>query len=413
MGSSSEKKLAKNEECTVFYQEIINTIDYMIEKTNPGEKSGLRTEKRGRKATTNNESRGLEEAEDKVNWEELLYKKIIERTFEEYKVEDLRKLKSLVEILTGLSMSVEAKAAVKALDYLQFIKIFCDIYNDSGNPVEYFIALLGHSTDPVSFEATAYKIFKIVFFRQNPAKIAFYDLSLIANLWRLHFREDAYIKSVVRRLCYNFVMDISLTHVANGKYIISKRFMRGFAVKIESLINTFNGLVNEMPIDQSIIPKIIFVFLIFHIEKRSIFLQNFGEPELFYCAVRTFYSGIEFAKKLENFIKTRLFWEFKTENTKYTIDKLFQTIYKHEYKKIIGSIKPTKIISGKYSTRNVGVPSCTINQKRHIIKTSVLNVTPKVNRSKTVNAFSPLSQRIGEAAGIRDNFDSKRKLNFK
>lgn len=408
MGSAPEKRLAKNEECAVFYRELTSTLRLMMERMGPGERAEQRVEKRGRKPK-NPEAR----AQEPVGDGDAVHRDVIEKVFEGYDIESLRRLRSLVAVLGNLSMSVESRVSASVQDYLEFIRQFCDIYDGTGNPMGHFMALLGYSTDPASFEVAGYKIFKILFFRQNPPKIAFYDVSLAASLWRAHFRDSAYFRSILRRMCYNFVVDTGLTHVANGRYVISRQFMREFAEKIEALVNAFNGLVSEMPIDGSAIPKIVFVFLIFHIERRSVFLSSFGEPELFYCVVRTFYSGTGFAKRLENFIKTRLLWEFRTEDTGYTIDRLFQTVYKYEYKRFIGSIKPARIISGKYSTRSVGVPSCSISQERRAIKTSVLNVTPRVNRARTVSAFSPLSQRIGEVAGIRDNFDSKRRLNFK
>lgn len=152
----------------------------------------------------------------------------------------------------------------------------------------------------------------------------------------------------------------------------------------------------------------------FYAETRdSIFLKNYSISDLFYCAVHTFYQASGFSRKLEYFIKTRLFWTFVAEKNRVSIESIYQSIYKYEYLKIIGELRVAQPVYFKYSFTESESSSSTLSSiSKGFLKANVVSDAPKINKNRSVKVFSPLSQRIAAARGLRESLDSKRKLNF-
>lgn len=399
MSPPADEMIPKGEECCKLYGDVTEAIDFLMGI--PAQDSA--------KSIAVNDIDGKSTAEKYTPGVQLAM-----QVFRSLSVDRLEKLRVLVEALSDMAVFTAAGAATDRAAFLGFLRAFCNMNNYGSDPLGLLRTMLSASTDPAFFEATSLKIFRGLFFCQRAAHVSFYELSLATRLHRVHFAEDAHVQRVVTDLARCFVSDISKSFAAKETYVLSRRFLNGFAVRMQELVNAFNGLVCELAIDQAAISKIVFILLVFSAErKRSAFMQIFGEPELVYCAVRTLYSGIGFAKRLENFMKTRLLWESKMDKTNATLDRAFQTLYKYEYKKIIGSQQPQRIVASRYMSRVASMPSCATGRRRGSITTSVLPVTPRMSRTRAVSAFSPLSRRIGENAGARESFDSKRRLDFK
>lgn len=402
MAGTPLKTENKEERCAELFDRILEAVTDMLGVSGSDRRHGRRADPR---ESSEEDSTGMAHDDEDALAED------IKAAFSGYATKDLTNMKKIVEELRLLSAGLVVKTKGNISEYLGFLREYCDVLGGSDAVLRGFTTLLGYSTDPEMLSQAAVRLFQVVFLRQCLPRVHFYDLSLLATLQRSSFKANEYMRKVVSWLTYMFVAEISRTYVSKRRYTITGQYLNEFSLKVEPLINAFNGIVNELGVDQAVISKIVFVMLIFELEKRSVLLKVCDSAELFYCAVRTFYSGIVFAKHLENILKTQLLWTFRSDTKKYTLDSIFQTFYKYEFKKYIGCITHAKVVSSRYSRATVAIPGCTINQRcRTSQDPHVANSVTGTKRR--VCAFSPLSRRIAEIAGLRDNYDSKRKLSF-
>ncbi|KAI5171642.1 hypothetical protein PAEPH01_1663 [Pancytospora epiphaga] len=328
----------------------------------------------------------------------------------ECNLKELKAIYDIVEYLKIYSIGIHFKPTCSMESYIRFLRTFSAKLGCNVNAKDGLIVMLSPGDKYTMLETTASRLFNVLFLMQRLSKISFYELSIISTFQRIHFKDDRCVKEAVTKMCKAYVYNVSREYASYRQYKISTQLLHEFSVRIESYINAFNGLVNELHINQSVIPKILFVLLVFRVDDELTFLKSYGEPELFYCSVRIFHSGSEFAKRLENFMKTQLFWEFRTDMKAYTLDHLFQAIYKYEYRKLIGGINKINEISSKYASKRIKtfVP----HQQRPMMSINIIPSVPNMDESKSIKTFSPLSRKIAEAAGLRDNIASKRKLDF-
>ncbi|KAI4292091.1 hypothetical protein PAPHI01_1365 [Pancytospora philotis] len=326
---------------------------------------------------------------------------------------DLENMRRFIDELKMFASGLVVRDRGSEAEHIGFLKEYCDVLGNSAGVLQGFTTLLGYSTDPEILRVAAFRLFQVIFLRQDMPRVYFYDISLLATLLRSNFKNNAYLRCVLARLSLAFVEEICQSYVAKRRYVFSRELLFEFSRRVETLINALNGLVSELGVGQAAIPKILFVIFVFEIEKSSVFLAEFDSAELFYCAVRVFYSGMAFAKRLENMIKTKLLWSFKSDTKRYTLDLIFQSIFKAEFRRLVGSIKEAKIVSYKYSRTSVAVAACAASQpQRSPSADAQRSGAPEAPGGRPAHAFSPLSRRIAEIAGIRDDYESKRRLNF-
>lgn len=399
-------RLPKNEPCTEFLEELLDGTTALLKEATSESHDSVHSwrDKASSQYSEENRPQGIENM--------AATQDILRTIFCPLRAQTLEHFTTLVENLLNISYPRSVSMAVRKYDYIVFLKRFCNISPSKYNSLELLRSILGQTSDPTSFKLATSKIFNIIFFRQIPAKISYYELSLLYCLRHSHFETDKYLESLVDRTAYCFVLELSQRFVTQSRYVIRPDSLNQFTEKLLKTINAFNGLVNASGIQQDNIDKVIFAMLIFTIDSRLIFCKKFGSPELLYSCVRAFHSGTGFAKQLEHFLRTKLYWRFDCDRTGYTIDKPFQTIFKYEFKKYIGSVTPCSKARDA-SIRLANYPrSSASKEPTSPIKTHIVDITPKMNKKRAVSAFSPFSQRIGEAAGIRDNLDSKRRLDF-
>ncbi|KAI5150177.1 hypothetical protein ENBRE01_1343 [Enteropsectra breve] len=303
---------------------------------------------------------------------------------------------------------------VSSIDFISFLKKFSEQMGGVYDPLSNFRRMLGEGTKYAPFQEISIKIFKTIFFRQNISKLSFYEFSLINNFYTRQFDGVDYVNRMLDSFSRFYVMEIEKSYVSNFSYVLSDRFIYTFAKTVRSMVNACNGLIAELKLSQEDVTRIYYILLIFSTDNgKSIFANEFGNTELFYCAARTINQNPEFAKELLKFMKAKLCWVFESERRGIAVQQVYQTIYKYEYKKIIGGLRKVNGFC-RTSKRVVVSPANAVENKKYNLKVNVLRDTPTTDRKNTKQAFSPLSRRIGEArqSGKDEDFDSKRKLFF-
>ncbi|ELA41861.1 uncharacterized protein VICG_01045 [Vittaforma corneae ATCC 50505] len=328
---------------------------------------------------------------------------------------ELNRLITTIVQIKNKSFGKMTRFCCNTEQFFTFLKTFFEKQNPTISPIENLIQILELEKNREIIEPLAIKYFKVVFYFQKPLSPSYYELSIVYNMMKIDFKEDQYIKSVVNVILREFILNLVKKYVSNTRAKLTNAQVKEFSGIIEITINAFNGIIVELDVEPAEISRIIYVMLCFYLNRyKSEFHKNYGIRELFYCAVRTVYQGHQFAKRLECFIASKLKWKLKTEDQEFTCDKIYQTLFKHEYKKTVGKIRHRNISYMKYSNGLSGASSnsSSSDENQRVLITKIVQTTPKMNKSQEKYAFSPLSRRIGESLQSKENLDSKRKLKF-
>lgn len=320
---------------------------------------------------------------------------------------DLVKFKEMLEAFKDDSGMLIMDEQVSFTKFVDFLFGFGKICGYSSIPIEDFNTLLGQETNSPQFGTASSKLYRFIFYQQKPSKVSFYELSLLSSLQRLYFKENEYVEDSVFKIATTFILGVGLSFSAKRQYLLSDTFIKSFVKRFKSQINAFNGLISDLEVSQKLIPQIVFIMVIFSAELTdSVFKREYGDAELFYCAVRAVCDSPGFSNRLERFITTKLFWNI-TLDPLASLNHLYSTIFRYEYGRIIGEIKP---VSGLAALQTHLSGSEHFSQ----LKIRIVKNIPKSSQTRSVRAFSPLSRKIGEASTDRqkDSFDSKRKLAF-
>jgi len=362
---------------------------------------------------------------DGGNWRENIEDEIkenmdvIESVTSVLDIRDEKKLKNIRMMFGKLAASannlIAGDAGQDAGEIIRFVKIFSEHSANAQQPFMAFKSMLGNGTSPSypPFQSVAKRFFECVFFFQRVHSVDFYEFALISNICNIHFSGSPYFCGITDRMALLFITGICKNYVGRRPYKFTMDFILEMRKVVLGLSNAFNGIVNELSVEESTIPKIVYIILVFHWERRvSIFMNTYGVPELLYCAIRTFYREPSCKRRIEDFMRKRLKWTFVADKNDQSLSGLFQTVYKYEYFKILGSITssvtPTLEKFGKPKLS----PDVYDGKANHKLVTRVVSRIPKMDQSKVVKAFSPLSRRIGEKTENKESFDSRRKLQF-
>lgn len=331
---------------------------------------------------------------------------------------DVKHFISFLESLKKLSNGFKTKFSIKIEYFLHFLRSYFEKIKPDAEPVESLITLLERKGNKRVIETMAHKFYKVLFFQQIPVTVSFFEISTIYNFSRTYLIEDKFLQLIKKIILRSFMLSILNRYQSQHTYPTTKTFLSKFSEIFEACINALNGSISEIGVKESDISKIIFIMMSFVLEKsRSIFLSQYSYKELFYCALRSIYQGHIFAKKLECFIITKLRWRLICDEEDYTIDKIYQTIFKYEFRKIIGSLQDKARYLPKHSRKSTLKLLYRLNSKvpdknKINLITKVVHTTPNSKTVKESYTFSPLSKRIGEAMKNRESLDSKRKLKF-
>lgn len=347
-------------------------------------------------------------------------KEKVESVFGTMATEEVNRLITTIIQIKNRSFAKKTRFSFNIENFFIFLKTFFEKQISTISPIENMIQFLEMEKNRPIIEPLAIKYFKVIFYMQKPLYPSYYELSVVYNFMKAKFKDDEYIRSVLNVLLKEYIIYISNLYTSNNHRIIlnliknRSLILNEFFEIIEMMINAFNGAIVELDVDSKSISRILYTMLCFYANKnKSEFLKEFGVHELFYCSVRSVYQGKQFAKKLECYIATMLKWKLLTHNEEYTCDKIYQTFFKYEYKKIIGKIKNR---NGGYlynidkNEEDMGNGSSEESQK--VLITKIVQTTPKIKKSEEKFAFSPLSRRIGEAIQDKEGFSSSRKLKF-
>lgn len=328
---------------------------------------------------------------------------------------ELNRLITTVVQIKNKSFGKVTRFCSNTEQFFTFLKTFFEKQNPTISPIENLIQILELEKNRAIIEPLAIKYFKVIFYFQKPLSPSYYELSVIYNMMKIDFKECQYIRSVVNVILREFILKLVKKYVSNTRIKLTNAQVKEFSGIIEITINAFNGIIVELDVEPAEISKIIYIMLCFYLNRyKSEFHKNYGIRELFYCAVRATHQGRQFAKRLECFIASKLKWKLKTEDQEFTCDKVYQTLFKYEYKKDIGKIRHRNAGYMKYpgGLNGVSSNSSSSEESQRVLITKIVQTTPKMNKSQEKYAFSPLSRRIGESLQDKESLDSKRKLKF-
>lgn len=335
--------------------------------------------------------------------------------FEDMAANTLNRFTTTLIQIKNRSFGKLTKFNTNTEEFFKFLRTYFENMKLGVSPMESFIQILERENNRSVVEPFAIKYFKVIFYLQKPINPSFYEVSMIYNLLKVYFKDDPYIRMVVDVILREFILTLTRRYVSNISTGLTNAQINEFSGIIESTINAFNGTVIELDTEASEICKIIYVMLCFYLSSDvSEFYKIFGMKELFYCAVRSVYQGHEFSKKLECLISSKLRWRLKMDDEEYTCDKVYQTLFKYEYRKLIGKIKyREKLLSMHFAgpNENYSHSSSSEENQRYLV-TKIIQTTLKSNKAESKPAFSPLSRRIGESLKNKESLDSKRKLRF-
>lgn len=412
---STRENITENIECEEIYQCLINEILYLCANEHQGEYQITALEHSNPFVDESSSSKDSVDTFIQIGSLAVHIRENVAAIFNKATPLELKRFVSFLHQIKNYSSHYQTKFTINTKDFLNFLRSYYESTKGNKDPLEVFIQTLERDGNRKIIESLAIKYFKIIFFQQHAKKISFFELSIISNLIRIHFSEDKYIQAIGASIQRTYILSIARNYQCNSNYTITPSFLSKFSYVIDCNINAFNGTISEVGVLESDVSKIIFTIMCFYLNRRdSIFLKYFSDKELFYCALRSVYQGYEFAKKLECFIITKLRWRLKADEEEYTIDKVYQTIFKYEFKKIIGNISLRKSYLPKYSCKMISSSTCSNHSDdgNRVLVTKVVQTTPKSKKSQESYAFSPLSRRIGEATQNKEGLDSKRKLRF-
>lgn len=276
------------------------------------------------------------------------------------------------------------------IDFFNFLKSFYEKtvnFEDIFDKFDFLQEKLGENN-------LIQKFTRIIFVHQIPSNLQYYEISFFYSIYKNHFDADIFFKDLFRSMMKIYIVKITKKY---SDFILRREFVSTFCTNMEPFINAINGCFLEIKMTESDISKLIFIMIVFNI-KDSIFMNLYSDKELFYCILRSLRQGLKYKKQIENFMATKLKWEFKLNNANYTLDFIYQTLFKKEYQKLLKSIKEKEYY-------------CIYHKEQKQITTKVLQLTPKI-KDKNTYSLSPLSKKIGEANQHKDNLSSKRELKF-
>jgi len=342
-------------------------------------------------------------------------KEKMEVVFGEVAGVELSKLIEMVSMIKSKSFGKKTRFCINTEHFLIFLKAFQGKQSSCVSPVEKLVQLIEIDRNRSAVLPLAVKYFKLIFLLQRPTLPTYYEVSIMYNMMKMEFQDDIHMRQVVSVMLREFILGLVCRYVSGLRLRLTRTQTREFSETIETTINAFNGIIAELNVETDEIAKIIYIMLCFHLNKyRSEFQKNYGVRELFYCAVRAVHQGRQFGKQLECFITTKLRWKMKADEEEFTCDKIYQTLFKSEYRKIVGRIVTKSQGYMKYSGGKRGGPgnSSSSEENQRVLITKIVQTTPKINKTEERYAFSPLSRRIAKSLQDKDNLDSKRKLKF-
>lgn len=342
-------------------------------------------------------------------------KETAESSFSDMTVLELTRFLSMILQIKGGAHGKIVKFGAKTSEFFTFLKTFFQNIKQANSPMENFIQLLEIEKNREIVKPFAIKYFKVVFYFQKPTKPSFYEVSIMNNMSKVSFINDPYFQSVINFILKDYTLYISRKYSCNTKIEMNFSQCVKFCNIIESTINGFNGSIIELETEACEISKVIYTMLVFFLnKKKSEFQESYGVKELFYCALRSVYQGRLFAKRLECMISSKLRWRFSMESEEYTIDKVYQTLFKHEYLSFIGKVRcgMGDIYSHSLRAHEHSESKDSSDENRRVMVTKIIQTTPKANKGESTFAFSPLSRKIGERVQRSESLNSKRKLRF-
>lgn len=328
---------------------------------------------------------------------------------------ELGMLIELVDYIRNKTYGNKTMFCSNTEDFFVFLKAFAIKRDGNVTPIEGIVQLIDINKDRAAVQPLALKYFRIIFLMQKPIFPSYYEISIMYNLMKMDFLGDPYAKHIVELINRAFILGIMHKYVSNVLIRPTRVQIREFSEILEITMNAFNGTIAELEVEIRDVTKVIYVMLCFSLNRdRSEFQKKYGVRELFYCAVRAVHQGRQFAKRLECFIFTKLRWKMKADDEEFTCDKIYQTLFKSEYKQFVGKLRIRDMGHIKYSENSLELSSSTSTseESQRVLITKIVHTTPKMDKSKEKYAFSPLSRRIGESLPDRDSLDSKRKLKF-
>lgn len=411
---STRENITENIECEEIYQCLINELLYLSASEHQG-KYQITAREHSNPFIDESSSKDSVDTFIPIGSLVVHIREKITFMFGTTAPSELKKFASFLQQVKNHSSHYHTKFTINTEDFLNFLRSYHESVKGSKDPLETFIQIIERGGNRQIIEPLATKYFKIMFFQQSSTRVSFFELSIISNLMRMYFKEDRYIEAIRTSILKIYISSIADTYQGIYSYTVTPSFISKFSYVIDSNINAFNGTISEVGVQESDVSEVIFIMMCFYLNRRdSVFLRYFSDKELFYCALRSVYQGHKFAKKLECFISTKLRWRLKIDEEEYTIDKVYQTLFKYEFRKIIGTVSLRRSHLPKYFCRAFSSSTCSnpSDDGNRVLVTKVVQTTPKSKKSQESYAFSPLSRRIGEGTHNKESLDSKRKLRF-
>lgn len=415
MITSTRENITENIECDEVYRCIVNELVSLCANEHQEEQQQITAHEHSNPFVDESSSKDSVDTFIPIGSLAVHIREKVKLVFGAVPLPELKRFIQFLRQVKSYSSSYKTKFTINTEDFLHFLGLYHESTKINKEPLEMLIEILEREGNREVIEPLADKYFKIMFLQQYPLKVSFFELSVISNLIKMHFNEDRYMQSIRRLIQKFYIINVFKTYQAKFNYKVTSEFISKFSYVVDSNINAFNGTISEIGVQESDVSKVIFIMMCFYLNTRdSIFLKCFSDKELFYCALRSVYQGHSFAKRLECFIATKLRWRLKMDKDEYTIDKVYQTIFKYEFKKVIGTVLQRKLHLLKYSCTATSSSTCSnpSDDGNRVLVTKVIQTTPKSKKSKESYAFSPLSRRIGEATQNKESLDSKRKLKF-
>lgn len=327
------------------------------------------------------------------------------------KCDNLENIFVFLKKLSKLTYFTNIKISLEDTDYLEFLLKYIVSYGNKTSPIESIKLLLKDKSNSIPWEPGVEKILKIVFFQKKFTRISFYELSLLNTILN-KFKDDPYINRIFFMVSYDFIFSLCSKFVCGRNYIVNKTFINSFLKNIINILTELKYITEEFNLNWESMEKVIFTVMIFHLKNNSIFAKNFTDSELFYCCILEYNNHLNI-KKLQEYMKYKLFWFFKCENLGYTLDFLYRTMYKYEFMKFIENVIKRREQSllfvnkklKEFLISEIGIDSSPFN-------TSIITETPKKKELIQKEYFSPFSPLIKRKITNNDNLKSQKKIFF-
>lgn len=414
---SDGENLTKNLSCEEIYTVLIDEIGELVTKNSMSktETASIINSEQKNPFVEQTDSNDTIDTFVPIGGLKAHVKESVENVFSDMSIVDLNKFLTMIIQIKNNSFGKSTNFSANTIEFFKFLKTFFSNSKQVISPIENFIQTLEIDKNREIVKPFAIKYFKVVFYMQKPINPSFYEISIMNNLMKLHYNADNYFISVINFILREYTLSISRKYTCNTKIEIRYNQCVRFCKMISATINAFNGTIIELETEATEISKVIFTMLIFFLNRhKSVFNELYGLRELFYCSLRSVYQGKEFAKRLECMISSKLRWKLAMENEEYTIDKVYQTIFKYEYLIFIGCIRNGMgdifLLSTRRSSDSDSQNSSDRGQR--VMVTKIIQTTPKTLKGESGYAFSPLSRRIGEQTQRNETLNSKRKLKF-